>query len=305
MQTTMETHPIETRHLKIFVSVYELRSFTKAAKYLFTSQPTISEHMQNLEAKLNCKLFDRMGRTILPTVEADLLYPRAVDILQELQKLQDDLQATTKEVAGNLMIGASTIPGTYILPKLAAAFKQKHPAISFEIAINQSEKIIESVAQNRLYIGMVGAIVPNSKLQYIKYREDQLILAASADLPVDSSITFDQLCKLPFISREIGSGTRKSTELLLNKHNLGVKNLNVSATLGSSAAVKEAIKANLGVSIISSYTMQEEITNGNIKRIDVEGLELKRFFYLVTPTGRTFPKAYETFISYITKDQQA
>ncbi len=260
--------------------------------------------MQNLETKLNCKLFDRMGRTILPTVEADLLYPRAVDILEELQKLQDDLQAFKREVKGKLMIGASTVPGTYILPKLAATFKQKYPAISFEIAINQSEKIIESVAKNQLYIGMVGAKIPSSKLQYVKYREDQLFLAASSDYPVDSKITFKKLCKLPFIEREKGSGTRKSTELLLNKYNLSSKNLHISATLGSSAAVKEAIKANLGVSIISSYTMQEELLSGKIKKIDVEGLELKRFFYLVTPKDRTFPTPYKTFISYITKEQK-
>lgn len=257
--------------------------------------------MQNLEAKLNCKLFDRLGRTIIPTVEAEMLYPRALDILEDIQRLQEDLQASRSEVRGELVIGASTVPGTYILPKLAATFKKQYQDISFEITIDQSEKIIESVARNQLYLGVVGVKIPMGKLHYVEYVEDQLCLAASSEYPVDSIITAKELGKLPFIVREKGSGTRKSTELLLSKHNLGLKHLNISATLGSSAAVKEAIKANLGVSIISRYTMQEELLGGKVKKIDVVDLHLKRFFYLVTPKHRTFPPQYKSFISYITK----
>lgn len=256
--------------------------------------------MQNLEARLDCKLFDRLGRTILPTADAELLYPRAVDILEDIQKLEDDLKATKKEVTGELVIGASTIPGTYILPALAATFKQKFSAISFEIKINDTETIIDMVAKNNLYLGIVGAKVPNSKLIYQNFIEDQLFLAASSNNPIASDITFDELCELPFIVREKGSGTRKSTELLLAQHNLSLKHLNIAATLGSSAAVKEAIKANLGVSIVSRYALQEEISNGKVKKIEVEGLSLQRYFYLVTHKNRTLPTHYKTFISDIT-----
>ena len=110
---------MEPHHLKIFTSVYRNKSFTLASKQLHISQPTVSEHIKNLEIALGCALFDRLGRTILPTIEADLLYPRALKILDDLDRLQEDLATAGDRIGGELVLGASTIPGTYILPGLA------------------------------------------------------------------------------------------------------------------------------------------------------------------------------------------
>ncbi len=292
----MREHVIETRHLKIFVTVYKARSFTKAAEKLFTSQPTVSEHMQNLEARLNCKLFDRLGRSILPTAEAEILYPRAIAILEDLQRLEEEISATGKNVGGELILGASTIPGAYILPGLAASFKKEFPDISFEIQINDSAKIVEAVAGNELLLGVVGAKIPSSKVRYQSFAEDELILAAAQDNPVPAEISLQELCQLPFIVRERGSGTRKSTEVLLARQQHTLSQLNICATLGSSAAVKEAIKANLGVSVISRYAIQDELTSGKIKQIHIPGLTMKRNFYVVTPTRRTLPNHYQELL---------
>ena len=290
---TCEETTIETRHLKIFVSVYKARSFTKAAEELYTSQPTVSEHMQNLEARLNCKLFDRLGRSILPTAEAEILYPRAIAILEDLQRLEEEICATGKNVAGELILGASTIPGAYILPGVAAAFKKEFPEISFEIRINDSAKIVEAVAGNELLLGVVGAKIPSAKVHYQPFAEDELILAAAESNPVPAEISMQELVQLPFIVRERGSGTRRSTESLLAQQQITLSQLNICATLGSSAAVKEAIKANLGVSVISRYAIQDELTSGKIKEIQIPGLTLKRNFYVVTPTRRTLPNHYQ------------
>ena len=236
---------IETRHLKIFVTVYKVRSFTKAAEELYTSQPTVSEHIHNLEARLNCKLFDRLGRSIMPTAEAEVLYPRAIGILEDMQRLEEEICATRDTVSGELIIGASTIPGAYILPGIAASFKEEYPGISFEIQINDSTKIAEAVANNELLLGVVGAKIVTAKLQYQPFAEDELILAAASSNSVAGEITMEELARLPFIVRERGSGTRKSTESLLAQQQQTLNQLNICATLGSSAAVKEAIKANL------------------------------------------------------------
>lgn len=292
----MRERAIETRHLKIFVTVYKERSFTKAAEKLFTSQPTVSEHMQNLEARLNCKLFDRLGRSILPTAEAEILYPRAIAILEDLQRLEEEISATGKNVAGELILGASTIPGTYILPELAASFKKEFPDISFEIQIKDSAKIIEAVAGNELLLGVVGAKIPSSKVRYQSFAEDELILAAAQDNPVPAEIALPDLCHLPFIVRERGSGTRKTTEALLARQQYPLSQLNICATLGSSAAVKEAIKANLGVSVISRFAIQDELTSGKIKKIHISGLSMRRNFYIVTPTRRTLPNHYQQLV---------
>lgn len=295
----MRNTSIETRHLKIFVSVYKKRSFTKAAEELYTSQPTVSEHIQNLEGRLNCKLFDRMGRTILPTAEADILYPRAITILEDLERLEEEISATSKTMSGKLIIGASTIPGAYILPGLAASFKDEFPGISFEIRISDSTKIVEAVASNELFLGVVGAKIANTKLHYQQFTEDELVLATSALSSVPSEITMNELCKLPFIIREKGSGTRKSTESLLAQQQKSLNQLNICATLGSSAAVKEAVKANLGVSVISRHAIQDELTNGQVREVQVEGLTLKRYFYVVTAVRRTLPNLYKELLQRI------
>lgn len=292
----MESHAIETRHLKIFVTVYKERSFTKAAELLFTSQPTISEHMQNLESRLKCKLFDRMGRTILPTSEAELLYPKALDILEDIQKLEDQLTASREKVAGELVIGASTIPGVYLLPAIAASFKQEFPEISFEIRIDDSKSVLDGLTNNQLYLGVVGAKLPSSRLQFHHFASDELILAAAPISGVAAKISVEELCQLPFIVRENGSGTRKSTEILLDQQDHSLEQLNICATLGSTAAVKEAIKANLGVSIISRYGVQEDLDSGKVCEIQVQGLSLMRDFYIVTSKKRTLPNHYATFL---------
>ena len=288
---------IETRHLRIFVAVYRARSFTKAAEELFTSQPTVSEHIQNLEAHLNCRLFDRLGRSILPTAQAEMLYPRALGILEDLQRLEDELADAEQSVAGQLLIGASTIPGTYILPQLAADFKRDFPKISFEIRISDSAAITSAVADNELFLGVVGAKIPASKILHQPFAEDQLILAAAgaADLPAEIGVA--ELAKLPFIVRERGSGTRRSSEALLAEQRLSLNQMNIVATLGSSAAVKEAIKAGLGVSMISRHAVREELQSGQLKEVRVGGLTMKRSFYVVTSSRRTLPNHYKTFLT--------
>ena len=195
-----------------------------------------------------------------------------------------------------MIIGASTIPGTYILPAIAASFKNDFPGISFEIRINDSAKIVDAVAENELLFGVVGAKIPVAGLVFQPFIEDQLILAAAAANPVPPSISMEMLHSLPFIVRERGSGTRKSIEALLGQQRQSFEQFNICATLGSSSAVKEAIKADLGLSIISRHAVRDELLQGTIKEVDVSGLTMKRNFFVVTSRKRTQPNHYQLFL---------
>jgi len=225
-----------------------------------------------------------------------------VAILDDLRRLEEDITATGGAVSGELIIGASTIPGAYILPKIAAAFKNDFPAISFEIRINDSARIVEEVAGNGLLIGIVGAKLPGVKLNYQAFAEDQLILAAAAANPTLSQITMEELCQLPFIVRERGSGTRKSLEMLLARQRYTLDQFNICATLGSSAAVKEAIKADLGVSVISKHAVGDELERGTIRKIEVTGWSMMRSFFVVTSPKRTLPHHYQVFLDRLLKN---
>lgn len=220
-------------------------------------------------------------------------------ILDDLRKLEEDIISTGSSISGELKIGASTIPGAYILPAMAADFKQKFPDTSFEILTGDSRTIANSVLSHELLIGIVGARMASSKLDYIPFLEDELVLVASAKRDIPSTISFDELRALPFILREEGSGTRKSMEIFLSQRNIGTRHLDVCATLGSSTAVKEAVKSDLGISIISRCAMQDELATGSLKEITINSLAMKRTFYIITSKKRTLPNHYQVFLNTI------
>ena len=293
--------PMETRHLQIFTAVYRTRSFTRAAEELFTSQPTISEHMKNLEDRLGCKLFDRLGRSISPTPEADLLYPRAVEILDEMHKLETTLASAAQTVSGELVIGASTIPGEYMLPQQAAEFNSRFPEVSFEILIKDSCRIIEDISAHKIYLGVVGAELPSGSLDFAPFGGDELVLAGAVNYEVPSAIIPADLKRYDFLVREQGSGTGRNVEQFLGRAGIDQTHLKIRATLGSSTAVKEAVKTGLGIAFISRIAIKDELAQGVVKAIDVDGLSMKRSFFAVTPKKRTLPHHYQVFRDFLLK----
>lgn len=220
-------------------------------------------------------------------------------ILEDLQKLIDDLTAVGKTVSGELIIGASTIPSAFILPRIAASFKEMHTNISFEIRTYDSTQVINSVLNNELLLGIVGAEIASPKLHYHPFREDDLVLAASVERKFNHRITTRTLMELPFILREEGSGTRKSLEKHMEVKGLGIDQLNTCAVLGSSTAVTEAIKSNLGVSILSRHAIEDAVRHKQIQIIDIVNMQMTRNFYTVTAKKRSLPHHYQTFLKYL------
>ncbi len=292
---------IETRQLKIFITVYKSGSFTKAAEQLSTSQPAVSEQIKTLEKKLGCRLFDRLGRTIKPTRKAEILYPKAQSILEDIKNVEDELLLEDQNVSGELTIGASTIPGAYILPHIATDFKARHPEISFEIRIADSGEVIDAVLNHDLLIGIVGAKIISNNLNFHPFVEDELVLAAAGERKIPAGISLSQLVELPFLLRENGSGTRKSMEEFGFKNGLEIGQLNTVAVLGSNAAIKEAIKENLGVSILSRISIRDELACGKVQEIEIEGMTLKRSFYVATLKKRSLPNPYRVFLETLLK----
>lgn len=294
---------METNQLNIFTAVYRLKSFTRASEMLHISQPTISEHIKNLESKLGCKLFDRLGRSIQPTMAAEILYPRALEILDGIDRLFADINATHEKIAGELHIGASTIPGTYILPEIAAGFKREHPDTAFQISIDDSQTITESVLNHELLVGIVGAKIIADQLEFEPVFADELVLAAATKNAINKTIGITELPQFPFLLREQGSGTRQCMEEMLRHHRIVVSDLNIVAVLGSTASIKEAIKANMGVSILSRLAIRDEIACMRLREIQVTDIQMHRQFYIVTHKKRTLPIQYLEFMAHMKKNR--
>ncbi|MBF0287729.1 MAG: LysR family transcriptional regulator [SAR324 cluster bacterium] len=290
---------MKLQYLKIFASVYKKRSFSKTSEQFYISQPTVSEHMKNLENELGYKLFDRLGRTIMPTKEADIIYPKALKILEDIEDLIAAGSSSINEVHGKLMIGASTIPGTYVLPNILQEFHKQHPKVFLETIIEDSRKITDMVLNHELLLGIVGAIMEPERLTHLPFIEDELVLACSDKLFKKETITIQEIYDIPFVFREEGSGTQSTVHLFLEKHEIYRKKLRVIATMGSTEAVKQALKADLGASILSRVAIQKELQEGSLKEIGINNLKMNRKFYLITHKKRTLPMPFKEFYQHI------
>lgn len=290
---------MDIHQLKVFASVFRNKSFSKASEELHLTQPTISSHIKTLEEELNCRLFDRLGRAIIPTKEAGVLYNHAMEVIEKADSIKEAVGQSRKEITGELIIGASTIPGTYVVPSVVSEFKRKYNGISFQVLIEDSKKITEMVAYNELLLGIVGARMEHGKVEYSPFIEDELILISSPKISTKKTISAKELVSIPFIIREEGSGTRKIMEKYLSRSGVNLLNLNLIAVLGSTESVKEAVKAGLGASILSKSAVISELKAGIIKEIKIKGLRMERTFYIITHEKRSLPNNYRIFLSYL------
>jgi len=290
---------MDIHQLRVFTSVFKNRSFSKASEALHLTQPTISNHIKALEDEFACKLFDRMGRTIIPTKEAEVLYGKSTEIIEKADALKEALGQLKKETTGKLVIGASTIPGVYLMPRIMTGFQKKYPAISFQILIADSGGIIDSISRHELLLGIVGAKLGNDQIDYIPFVEDELIVVSAPLKTGKSSMTLKELVALPMVYREEGSGTRREVEKFLESEGISFDHMKIAGIFGSTDAVKQAVKAGLGVSILSKFSVADELEHKLLEEIKLTDIHMKRNFYIVTHKKRTLPRLYDLFLKHI------
>lgn len=292
---------MELRKLEVFCKVVELKSFTRSAEAVLLSQPTVSEHIRSLEEELGQKLIDRMGRDVEPTPVGRLLYTYAVRILR-IQR--DALQAVEQyggKLVGRIMLGAGTIPGTYILPGLIGQFRGRYPSIQATLRIAGSQLIAAQILDGELEIGVVGARWTEKGLEWIRHFNDRLTLIVSVGHRWANrrEVTLEELTGEPFILRENESGTRKVVEQILEEHGIRPGSLMEVAEIGSTAAIIEAVRTGIGVSILSARAVAREVVAGNLAAISLKGVQLERPFYLIRRRNRELSPAAAVFWAYL------
>lgn len=281
--------------LKTFISVVEFKNFTKAAKHLNLSQPSVSNHIKSLERYFNTKIIDRSikQKNIYITENGELLYRRAKLMLNLLNMTMDDLHNTDSNVEGHLKIGASLTIGEYILPNFLKSFCEKYPKIQIEVLIENTQSICDKLSNISLDIGLIEGSVSSPNLTQTYFYEDKMVLAIPYDSEIDSNnFSLDLLKNYNWVSREKGSGTREYLEIFLNNSKIQPKNLIV---FGSNYAVKEAVKNNIGVTIISNLIAYPSSLNNELKIITLDNTFSRNFSYIL-PNDITHSKANELFI---------
>lgn len=296
---------MDLRRLQVFAKVYEQRSFSRAAEEVLLSQPTVSGHIKTLEDDLGVSLFDRLGREIMPTRAAELLYDYAKRILTMVEEARRAVDAYLGRLSGDLLVGGSTIPGQYILPTYVGLFRQAHPDVRINLTIGDTELIAGKVLAGDLELGVVGASLDDERLQFSPLWNDELALAVWPGHPlVGRTATIGDLLRWPLILREAGSGTRMALSAALRKAGVGFDELTVAAQMGSTTAVLQAVRAQVGMGILSRRALADDLEAGRLVLVDIKGLDLRRRFYLVMRKRRTHSPAAQAFIALL-KEQRA
>jgi len=258
---------MDLRRLEVFCKVVEFRSFSKAAKALLLSQPTVSEHIRTLEIAVGETLLDRLGREVLPTQAGQILYRYAYRILRLREEALQAMARYSGDLSGRLILGASTIPGTYVLPRIIGSFKDLHSSIQLTLKILSTGEIVEAVLKGDLEVGLVGSQWKDRRLRSEEIFSDELVLT---------------------VYRQI-----------LEAHGFDFSRLFVVAEMATTQAIRQSIKARIGISILSRQAVEEDLQRSSLVAVPIRDIQFHRPFFLIQREGRQQSPLCEAFIEHV------
>ncbi len=260
------------RRLQVFHTVARLLSFTKAAETLHMTQPAVTFQVRQLEEHFNTRLFDRTHNRISLTDAGRTVFEHSDRIFELYAEMENSVREITGEISGALTIGASTTIAEYMLPTLLGDFKERFPDVAIHLKVANSEGIVSMVENNTIDLGVVESPVSNKNLVVETCKQDHLVAIVPPGHPLADSerITFQRLLAYPFICREEGSGTREVISDYLQHTPDCNAALKVAMELGSPEAVKGAVEAGMGVSVVSRATIQKELRLGTLVAVNLD-----------------------------------
>ena len=294
----MDIFELSLRHIVVFNSVAETLSMSKSAEKLYITQPAISQTIKDIENKFGVKLFIRSGKHLRLTEEGKELYiytKRVINLLKEAQLCLENFNTLNK---GCVKIGASTTIGNYLLPELIKTFKLKYPNIDITVFIGNTEQVLHKLKLCDIGVALIEGLpnVDDRRIKISKFIKDEIIFFGSPQnkLTDKKEVDIKELEKETFINREVGSGTRQIIEREIGKFDV---HLNINYELNNSEAIKNAVMCNLGISALSKLIVKRELENGGLKEINVKGIKIYRWFYLLEIGDHN--KAQKIFVDHI------
>ncbi|UFJ38929.1 LysR family transcriptional regulator [Brevibacillus humidisoli] len=290
--------------LKVFHVAALKKNFSETGKILHLSQPSISLQIQQLEASLNTKLFERTTKTIRLTDSGKLLFDYAEQIIHLVEKAKKDLALLEGSIHGDLHIGASLTIGEHLLPYLLGRFKREYPKVHLLMKIDNSHEIVEQLKNGTIHLGFIEAPIAHPDLVQHPLMEDELVLICSAREPHPlighrDSIAAHELFSLPFIMRERGSGTRQVMEESLRSNRLDPDKLRIELELANTESIKAAVESGMGVSILSQSAIGKELQLNTLRKVNIQGIKLRRSFNVLYEKNRVLSLPSEAFLHYI------
>lgn len=281
--------------LKTFIAVVDCKNFTKAAENLNLSQPSVSTHIKNLEAFFGVTLINRSvkQKSISITESGNVLYKRAKEILNSFNVTVKEVKELTDTVKGVLKIGASSTIGEYILPKFISEFYTRYPEINIEVLIDNTYGIATKLKNMNLDVGIIEGSVASAYFNQEYFLDDKMVLAAPYDATIEKSkLNIDALQNKCWVAREYGSSARQYLNLFLSRNKLIPQNITV---LGSNFAIKEAVRNNVGITIMSNIVIDEYV---DAKKVSIYELDdnFNRYFSFIYLKDTPLSKVANIFI---------
>ncbi len=290
---------IDLRQLEIFCCIVEHQSFSRAAQSLYISQPSVSEHIANLESVLKLRLLDRKSRKVVLTHAGKIFYADAAKMLTLKGQMLKKIDGFSNHTKGSLLVGASSIPGSYVLPPHITKFKSLYPDASVKLIVRDTKEVVQAVRDGHYEIGIVGGKPKYPEIQSGILCTDRLLMIIGANHPMVKRTTPLQprmLAKMPFVLRGKGSAQRDTVEMAFSKFKLP---LNIICEMDGNEAIKEAVKNGDGASFLSFRAVEKDVSDGLLKVLKVKGMRLERSFYIIFHKHRTLSPLSELFLTYL------
>ncbi|SNX53504.1 LysR family transcriptional regulator [Thermoanaerobacterium sp. RBIITD] len=286
------------RELNIFLTVCGCGSMSEAARKLYMTQPAISQSISDLEEEYNIKLFDRIGKKLVLTYAGEILKDYSKKILVLINETQNTLKNISNMKMGRLRIGASRTAGTYLVPTIIGKFINVYENIELPYFIDNTSEIVKMILDNDIDLGIVEGPIHSSNIIVRHYLNDELYLICSKDhhWAKNPIVNVEEIASENMIIRERGSGTREVFENTMKEHNA---NYNIKLELNSIEAIKKAVEANIGISVISKLAIKDELESGKIVKVKIEGVRFLRNFNIIYHKDKYLSELFKKFVDFL------
>ncbi|WP_337032881.1 selenium metabolism-associated LysR family transcriptional regulator [Paenibacillus illinoisensis] len=291
--------------LHIFYTVAEKGSFSAAAQALHMTQPAVTMQIQSLEDYFGTKLLHRSTKKIELSEAGRTLLPHAKRSVELVRQTDEAMSAFTQMLQGRLQLGASLTIGEYVLPRMLGPFAKQYPDISIVMKVMNTTQIMDDILKHQLNFGLIEAPIhhPDMIVEPVMQDELKLIVPAGHALADRGEVELEEVMAYPFVLREKGSGTRQVMEDQLQKKNIDPQDMNVVMELGSTGAVKSAVEAGVGITMLSPSSVQHELALGLVHIVEIRGLAFKRQFYAIHLKSSLLPLSAVAFLNYLRQQE--
>lgn len=289
---------------RVFYQACEDLNFSRTGEQLFMSQPAVTKHIKELEQALSCRLFDRSGNKLQLTEKGKLVRQYCQKILGIYDELNyvvsDDLNKS-----GQLLIGASTTIGQYILPKILHGFQQKYNEVKINLFNGNSSAIEQDLLSGKIHIGLIEGKINNAKLRFDPFMRDEIVPVAHKNSTYykRDSLSLDELRTIPIVLREWGSGTLDIIRKVFQQYQIKLNECNILLQIGSTEGLKNYLRNADAIGFLSIHAIQNELTNMEFKIIDIEDFEITRNLHFITLQGEQ-SKLCQLFQKFVLKQSR-